>query len=209
MDRAAHWDKIYGNKQPTELSWYRAHLDTSLHLIGNAAPSRDARVVDIGGGESTLVDDLLARGYANLSVLDISATALAVARARLGAAADRVKWLCGDVTTCVLEPHTYDVWHDRATFHFLTAEPDRMAYARQVAQAVKPHGHVIVATFGPAGPTKCSGLDVVRYDPQRLHEHFANGFQLVQHLTEMHRTPAGVVQQFVYCHLVAGGSAPR
>jgi len=121
MDPKAHWDKVYRTKQPTEVSWYRAHVDVSLELIEAAAPDRDAFVIDIGGGESTLVDDLLVRGYRNLSVLDISATALDVARSRLGGRAEGVTWLCGDVTAFALPRHRYDVWHDRAVFHFSRA----------------------------------------------------------------------------------------
>jgi len=200
MDPKAHWEKIYQTKQPTETSWYRPHLEVSLELIESAAASRDARVIDVGGGESTLVDDLLARGYRNCSVLDISATAIDVARKRLGADAGNVTWLCGDATTFEFGRHRYDVWHDRAVFHFLTAEIDRVAYVRQVANAVKPGGHVIVATFGPEGPTKCSGLDVVRYDPQRLHDEFGGRFKLMGHRTELHQTPTGTIQQFIYCY---------
>ncbi len=200
MDPKAHWDAVYRTKQPTEVSWYRRHLQVSLGLIADAAPSRDAHVIDVGGGESTLVDDLLARGYRNVSVLDISATAIEVARRRLGADADRVEWLCGDVRTLAFARHRYDVWHDRAVFHFLTDEHDRRAYVRQVAHAVKPGGFVIVATFGPEGPTKCSGLAVERYDAQRLHDEFGTRFELVKHLTELHHTPAGAVQQFIYCY---------
>jgi 2-polyprenyl-3-methyl-5-hydroxy-6-metoxy-1,4-benzoquinol methylase len=200
MDPKSHWERVYRTKQPTEVSWYRAHLDLSLALIAEAAASRDADIIDVGGGESTLVDDLLARGYRNLHVLDIAATAIAVARARLGSEAGRVEWLCGDVTSFAFARHRYDVWHDRAVFHFLTGEADRVAYVRQVAQAVKPGGHVIVATFGPEGPAKCSGLDVVRYDPERLHDEFGARFRLLKHCTERHQTPAGAVQQFVYCY---------
>ena len=199
MDPKSHWENVYRTKQPTEVSWYRAHLDLSLKLIEEAAGSRDAHIIDVGGGESTLVDDLLARGYRNLHVLDISATAIAVARKRLGAAADGVDWLCGDVTSFAFALHRYDVWHDRAVFHFLTAEHDRIAYVRQVAHAVRPGGHVIVATFGPEGPTQCSGLNVARYDPEGLQREFGSGFRWVKHCTDLHRTPAGSVQQFIYC----------
>jgi len=200
MDPKSHWEKVYRTKRPTEVSWYRAHLDLSLALIEEAAGGREARIIDVGGGESTLVDDLLARGYRNLHVLDLSPTAIAVARERLAADADRVDWLCGDVTSFALPRHGYDVWHDRAVFHFLTAERDRIAYVRQVAHAVRPGGHVIVATFGPEGPTRCSGLEVVRYDPERLHAEFGARFALRKHCTELHQTPAGAVQQFVYCY---------
>ena len=199
MDPKSHWEKVYRSKRPDEVSWYRPHLETSLDLIAEAAPDRDAHIIDVGGGESTLVDDLLVRGYRNLSVLDVASTALDVAKERLGASADRVRWLCGNVTTIALPLHGYDVWHDRAVFHFLTDPKDRAAYVRQVAHAVKPGGHVIVATFGPEGPTKCSGLDIVRYDADALHDEFGADFRLMKHGTELHRTPAGAIQQFVYC----------
>jgi SAM-dependent methyltransferase len=200
LDPKAHWETVYRTKRPTEVSWYRPHLDVSLQLIEEAAPDRDARIIDVGGGESTLVDDLLDRGYHNLSVLDVSATALAVARERLGTRADQVRWLCGDVTTFAFPRQGFDVWHDRAVFHFLTEADDRASYVRQVGLAIKPGGHVIVATFGPEGPTKCSGLDVVRYEPDALHGEFGPSFELVRHLTELHQTPAGAMQQFTYCY---------
>ena len=199
MDPRAHWETVYRTKRPEEVSWYRAHLDISLNLIQEAAPDRDARIVDVGGGESTLVDDLLAHGYRNIDVLDVAATALHVAKARLGECASKIGWICGEVTTVSFPMHRYDVWHDRAVFHFLTKPTDRAAYVRQVARAVKPGGHVIVATFGPQGPTQCSGLDVVRYDAEALHDEFGVNFRLVKHLTELHQTPAGAIQQFTYC----------
>jgi 2-polyprenyl-3-methyl-5-hydroxy-6-metoxy-1,4-benzoquinol methylase len=200
VDSKSHWEKVYRTKRPNEVSWYRPHLDVSLQLIEDASPNRDAQIIDVGGGESTLVDDLLARGYRNLSILDVSLTALDVAKERLGDKADRINWLCGDVTTIAFTRHQYDVWHDRAVFHFLTESKERAAYVRQVAHAVKRGGHVIVATFGPEGPTQCSGLNVVRYDPNALHSEFGTSFQLVQHLTELHQTPAGSIQQFTYCY---------
>jgi 2-polyprenyl-3-methyl-5-hydroxy-6-metoxy-1,4-benzoquinol methylase len=203
MDSRSHWERVYRSKRPDEVSWYREHLETSLELITEAAPGRNAAIIDVGGGESSLVDDLLAREYRNVSVLDVASTALDVAKERLGASADHVHWLCGDVTTITLPRHGYDVWHDRAVFHFLTDPKDRAAYVRQVARAVKPRGHVVVATFGPEGPTKCSGLDIVRYDPEALHDEFGTGFRLVKHLTELHQTPAGAIQQFVYCFCMA------
>jgi len=200
MDSRQHWDRVYRTKLPTEVSWYAAHLDTSLRLIEATAEERNAAVIDVGGGESTLVDDLLDRGYEHLSVLDLSATALHVAQMRFGERAKRVHWLCGDVTSFRFARHRYDVWHDRAVFHFLTAAADRAAYVRQVMRAVKPGGHVIVATFGPDGPTKCSGLDVMRYGPNALHDEFGVRFRLLEHLTEVHRTPSGATQQFTYCY---------
>jgi len=208
MDPKSHWEKVYQTKRPDEVSWYRPHLELSLEFIAEAARVRDAHIIDIGAGESTLVDDLLARGYCNLSVLDISATALKVAEQRLGAKATAVAWLCGDVTTYPFGLQQYDVWHDRAVFHFLTRPEDRAAYVRQVVRAVKPGGHVIVAAFGPEGPTRCSGLDIVRYDPDALHDEFGTRFRLEKHLTELHQTPGGAIQQFVYCYChVASGVA--
>jgi SAM-dependent methyltransferase len=199
MDAQTHWENIYGKKAPDAVSWYRAHLETSLELVERAAPARAASIIDVGGGESTLVDDLLARGYQNVTVLDISRIAIDITQKRLGLASGKVRWLVGDITTTKLEPCTYDVWHDRAVFHFLKAIEARLAYVRQVAHAVKPGGHVIVSTFGPEGPTKCSGLDVARYDAESLHNEFGVRFRLLESTEELHRTPFGTVQQFLYC----------
>jgi len=199
MDAQTHWENIYGKKAPDAVSWYRPHLERSLDLIEHAAPARSACIIDVGGGESTLVDDLLARGYHNITVLDISQTAIDVTKKRLTSASENIRWLVGDVSAADLESHTYDVWHDRAVFHFLTAVGARAVYVRQVAKAVKPGGHVIVSTFGPEGPTKCSGLDVVRYDAKSLHKEFGVRFHLLGSSTELHQTPFGTTQQFLYC----------
>ena len=199
MNGQTRWERIYAEKSPDTVSWYRPHLETSLELIERAAPARSAAIIDVGGGESTLVDDLLARGYQNVTVLDISQTAIDLTKRRLGAASERVKWLVADIGKADLAPRAYDVWHDRAVFHFLTAVGERTAYVRQVAPAVKRRGHVIVSTFGPEGPTKCSGFDVVRYDAESLHKEFGVHFHLLDHSDELHRTPFGTVQQFLYC----------
>ena len=160
-----------------------------------------ASIIDVGGGESTLVDDLLARGYENITVLDISQTAIDVTKKHgLNAQPNVIHWLIADITEAQLEPNAYDVWHDRAVFHFLTAIEQRAAYVRQVARAVKPGGHVIVSTFGPEGPTKCSGLDVIRYDAESLHDQFGVRFRLVESSKEFHRTPFGTTQEFLYCY---------
>ncbi len=156
--------------------------------------------MDVGGGESTLVDDLLTRGYSNITVLDVSQTAIDVTKKRLGSAADRIHWLVADITEAHLEPDAYDVWHDRAVFHFLTSSEQRAAYVRQVGRSVKPGGHVIVSTFGPEGPTKCSGLDVIRYNADSLHNQFGARFTLVENSKELHHTPFGSTQQFLYCY---------
>ena len=199
MTTKSHWEGVYRSKSADEVSWYRAHLELSLRLIERAAPNLASAVIDVGGGELTLVDDLLTRGYRDLTVLDISQAAIDVAKARLGSTAASVRWITGDVTQVELPTARYDVWHDRAVFHFLTEPRQRSAYVRQVASAVKPGGHVIVATFGPEGPEKCSGLDVVRYDADALHGQFGPKFQLLDHLTELHETPWGASQQFLYC----------
>jgi 2-polyprenyl-3-methyl-5-hydroxy-6-metoxy-1,4-benzoquinol methylase len=200
MDAKTHWEKVYTTKEPEAFSWYRAHLETSLALIERAAHSRSASVIDIGAGESTLVDDLLAAGYESIAVLDISRTAVNVTKKRLGLLAKRIDWIVGDITQVQLEPFAYDVWHDRAVFHFLTSIEQRAAYVRSVAKAVKPGGHVIVSTFGPEGPTKCSGLEVMRYDTESLHNEFGTRFRLVESLKELHRTPFDTTQQFLYCY---------
>ena len=193
-----HWNSIYSTKAPDAVSWYAPHLNTSLQLIKRVAPEWPA-IIDVGGGESTLVDDLLAEGYRDLTVLDISAEAIVVAKKRLGALATYVNWRVADITKADLPRNYYDVWHDRAVFHFLTNEDDRRAYVERVAYAMKPGGHVIVATFGPAGPAKCSGLDVVRYDANALHAEFGKAFRLLKSSTEVHKTPWGAEQQFLYC----------
>ncbi len=194
-----HWDGVYQSKPHEALSWFRAHLERSLALIERVAPGRDAAIVDVGAGESTLVDDLLARGYRRVTAIDVSQTAVDAARRRLGERAREVEWLVADVTRAALPAGAYDVWHDRAVFHFLTGAAERAAYVRQVARAVKPGGHVIVATFGPQGPTKCSGLEVVRYDARALHGEFGAQFRLIESDIELHRTPADAEQQFLYC----------
>jgi SAM-dependent methyltransferase len=199
MDEHNHWENIYSKKAPDAVSWYRPHLERSLELIDKAAPERSASIIDVGGGESTLVDDLVARGYKNITVLDISQIAIDVTKKRLGPASENIHWLAGDITRANLEPCSYDVWHDRAVFHFLTAMDARIAYVRQVARAVKLGGHVIVGTFGPEGPTKCSGLNVVRYDEESLHREFGVHFHLLGSSSELHRTPFGTIQQFLYC----------
>src|ERR1043166_2842264 len=141
MNLETHWEKIYREKSPDAVSWYRAHLEASLGLIEKAAPQRDASIIDVGAGESTLVDDLLAHAYRNITVLDVSQTAIDVTKGRLGRAAERVQWIAGDITKADLAPAAYDVWHDRAVFHFLTAVEQRVAYVRQVGRAVKAGGH--------------------------------------------------------------------
>ncbi len=195
-----HWEEVYSTKPSTGVSWYAPHLVHSIQLIERAAPDRDARIIDVGGGAGTLVDDLLERGYRSLTVLDLSEEALRVARARLGARASEVVWLPADATTAELPAAHYDVWHDRAVFHFLTDSGDRRRYVENVLRAVRPGGHVIVATFGTEGPERCSGLDVVRYDAEGIHREFGSLFRKVDSVHEVHATPWGSEQEFVYCY---------
>ena len=199
MNVETHWEKIYREKAPDAVSWYRPHLETSLALIEKATPERKVSIIDVGGGASTLVDDLLACGYKNITVLDVSQTAIDVTKKRLGSASKGVQWVTADIVNAELDPNLYDVWHDRAVFHFLTAMEQRVAYVRQVARAVKPGGHVLVSTFGPEGPAKCSGLEVVRYDTESPHAEFGVRFHLLDSIKELHETPFGTTQQFLYC----------
>jgi 2-polyprenyl-3-methyl-5-hydroxy-6-metoxy-1,4-benzoquinol methylase len=195
----AHWENVFGSKAADQVSWYRPHLEISLDLIERRAPERSAAIIDVGAGESTLVDDLLARGYRDLTVLDVSHTAIDATRKRLGSAADRVRWITGDITRADLTSGSFDVWHDRAVFHFLTDPGERKQYVDLVLKAVKRGGHVIVSTFGPQGPAKCSGLDVMRYEVHALHDQFGKHFRIEESTEELHRTPWGTAQQFVYC----------
>jgi ubiquinone/menaquinone biosynthesis C-methylase UbiE len=200
MNSQDHWEKVYTEKAPDAVSWYRPHLETSRGLIESLAPDKASAIIDVGGGESTLPHDLLALGYQNITVLDISQTAVAANRKRLGEESGRIRWIVGDITRIQLMRTSYDIWHDRAVFHFLTASSDRTTYVRQVVRAVKPGGHVIISTFGPEGPTKCSGLDVMRYDAEALHREFGVHFRLLGSREELHETPFGTTQQFLYCY---------
>ncbi|WP_372524168.1 class I SAM-dependent methyltransferase [Sulfuricaulis sp.] len=199
MSDKSHWEKIYTNKRPAEVSWHQTHLEKSRELIRATGVGHDAKIIDVGGGASTLVDDLLADGFRHITVMDISPTAIQSAQARLGARAREIVWLEADATRGSLPAHHYDVWHDRAVFHFLTDAKDRRRYVDNVSHALKPGGYVIVATFGPNGPLKCSGLDIVRYTSEQLHAEFGEDFQLLRSAVEDHVTPAGKHQEFVYC----------
>lgn len=200
MQSKSHWEKVYGSKATDAVSWFQEHAERSLQLIEQTGVDHSAAIIDVGGGASVLVDDLLDHGYTNLTVLDLSGAALAKARARLGERGEQVRWIESDVTTAPLAPHSIDVWHDRAVFHFLTDQTDRQAYVAQVMRAVKPGGFVIVATFAEDGPTQCSGLPVRRYRADELHAEFGGGFELLRHEKEAHQTPGGKVQSFVYCY---------
>jgi len=196
-NRKAHWDNIYERTSPLEVSWFQSVPALSLRLIQAAAPGKDEPLVDVGGGASVLVDCLLREGYRRLAVLDISARALALARARLGDAASQVEWFEADVTDFT-PPHPFRLWHDRAVFHFLTDPADRRGYMETLNRAVPPGGHVIIAAFAVGGPTRCSGLEIVQYDAARLGAELGPGFRLLEEAGELHRTPGGQEQKFSY-----------
>lgn len=199
MTLEAHWEGVYRSKRPDEVSWFTPHLQTSVALINSTGVSLDAPIIDVGGGASTLVDDLLASGYRDVTVLDVSRSALDVARSRLGARSSHVTWLVDDVTGAQLPREHFAVWHDRAVFHFLIGADERERYVAQVRHAVAPGGYVIVATFGPEGPLRCSGLTTARYDADALHAVFGDDFEMIDRREERHQTPAGGEQQFIYC----------
>ena len=199
MADKSHWENVYGRRAIDDVSWYQEHATRSRDLITRLGVGPDDPIIDVGGGASVLVDDLLDVGHRDLTVLDLSAAALAAARTRLGRRADAVRWIEGDATCAPLPAGRYALWHDRAVFHFLTGTEERAAYVRQVLHAVRPGGHVIVATFAEDGPTECSGLPVMRYDAAHLHAEFGASFALLGHEREVHITPGGRDQAFVYC----------
>lgn len=196
----AHWENIYAVKKSTEVSWYREHLDNSLKMILQTNVGKHGAIIDVGGGSSTLIDDLLENGFADITVLDISAEAIKKSKKRLGGFAKQVEWIEADITDVSLPENNYDVWHDRAVFHFLTETEDRKKYVGLVMRSLKVGGHVIVASFGLNGPAKCSGLDVVRYSSETMHNEFGKSFKLVKSLTETHHTPFETTHEFVYCY---------
>ncbi len=200
MNKKTHWETVYETKSDRQVSWFREHLDNSLRMILDTKVGREATIIDVGGGSSTLADDLLEHGFADISVLDISAKALEKSKVRLGDRAAQIEWIEADITQVSLPENHYDVWHDRAVFHFLTETEDRKKYVELVLRSLKVGGHIIVASFGENGPNKCSGLDVVRYSPEKMHDEFGGGFKLVKSLNENHETPFGTTQEFVYCY---------
>lgn len=199
MSEKQHWERVYETRPADAVSWFQPSAERSRALIQRVAPDLDAPIIDVGGGASVLVDELLGLGYRNLTVLDLAASALDIARARLGEASSGVHWIEGDVRTVALPEAAYAVWHDRAVFHFLTDVADRERYVAQVQRAVRPGGYVIVATFAEDGPTKCSGLPVARYSAESLHHEFGGSFELVASEHERHETPMGTQQAFIYC----------
>ena len=200
-NRKDHWERVYQKQAPTEVGWYQAYPETSLKLINNTAVGHNSRIIDVGGGTSKLSEHLLDQGYKELTVLDISNNSIKKARLQLGEKSSRIDWIEGDVTRYGFKEH-YDVWHDRAVFHFLTKIEDRKGYVNSLDQALKLNGHLIIAAFSLEAPPKCSGLSVVRYSPESLQNELGDNFNLVETLVEDHATPSGVKQNFIYCRFM-------
>ncbi len=197
LSRQHHWEKVYTTKGESEVSWFQETPAPSLELIELVGAMQNSAIIDIGGGASRLVDSLVSRGYQDLTVLDLSAAALASARSRIGDKANRVTWITADVTTW--EPlRTYDVWHDRAAFHFLVEPNDQAAYVARLRRALRVGGHAVIATFAPDGPERCSGLMVSRYDAKTLAATLGEGFALIDTRRHDHTTPWGAVQKFQF-----------
>lgn len=199
MDAKAHWEYLYQTKGPDQMSWFEPEATLSVALIQRVAPTRNESIIDVGAGAATLVDGLLIAGYHRLTVLDLSAAALEQARRRLGERASAVEWREADILTATLAGGAFEVWHDRAVFHFLTDAADRRAYVAQVRHALQPGGFALVATFATDGPARCSGLDVARYSPDSLHAEFGDDFRLLASEQRTHVTPWGAPQAFTYC----------
>jgi SAM-dependent methyltransferase len=198
FDRKAHWEKVYQTKQPNEVSWYQDKPKTSLELIEHLHLKKSANIMDNGGGDSHLVDYLLKQGYENITVQDISEIALERVKHRLGKYADKVRWIVADEAHC--DPHQqYDLWHDRAAFHFLTDEKEIENYKRTIRNCIKPGGYLIIATFSEQGPKKCSGLDVRQYSENSLTQLLIDSFEKDKCFIIDHVTPSNAIQNFVFC----------
>jgi SAM-dependent methyltransferase len=195
--RQAHWQDVYTGKAENEVSWFQENPAPSLELMAQVGATPASAIIDIGGGASRLVDHLIDRSFEDVTVLDLSEAALEAAKRRLGGGAARVHWIVADVTAWE-PPQAYDIWHDRAAFHFLTEDRDRAAYVARLERALKAGGHAIMATFALDGPERCSGLPVVRYDPASLGQTLGRAFQLVDTRRHAHATPWGSDQSFQF-----------
>ena len=198
MDPKAHWDRVYQTQRSTDLSWFEPLPTRSLGLIVEAGAGPESEIIDVGGGDSTLVDALVERHLGRITVLDVSGTALERAKLRLGQLAEEVKWLEADITRATLPANAYEVWHDRAVFHFLVEGEDRRRYVEAATHALRPGGTLIVATFASDGPARCSGLPVVRYSPQALAREFGTRFEFIRGFGDVHRTPSGTNQHLTF-----------
>ena len=199
----AHWVRIYSTKDESEVSWFQATPATSLALIAGNGLSLDSSIIDIGGGDSRLIDALLDAGFFNVTVLDIAEVALERAINRLGSRATSVEWVVADITRWTPRQR-YDIWHDRAVFHFLTKRKDRLAYRKALFKAINPRGMAIFGTFALDGPDQCSGLPVMRYSSESLAEELDRDLQLLDSLTESHVTPGGALQRFQFSRFRRG-----
>ncbi|MCF8245046.1 MAG: class I SAM-dependent methyltransferase [Saprospiraceae bacterium] len=198
FNRKSHWENVYQTKQLTEASWYQARPDISLDFLHKYELPKSARIIDVGGGDSLLVDHLLAEGFENVTVLDISEKALERAKARLGEKASLVKWVVCDAAA--FKPkEKYDFWHDRAAFHFFTKEKDIKHYIKTVQQSIAPGGYLVLGTFSENGPEKCSGLPIKQYSESAMKERLQQFFEKLKCLTVKHLTPSEKVQEFVFC----------
>ena len=200
-NRKDHWEHVYNKHSTTEVGWYQAYPESSLKLINNAGAGTDSGIIDVGGGTSKLSGLLLDQGYKKLAVLDISGTSIEKAKSQLGEKYSRITWIEADVTKHRFMEQ-YDIWHDRAVFHFLTEAEDRKGYIRSLNQALKLNGNLIIATFGLDAPRKCSGITVVRYSPENLDNEMGDNFNLVETILEDHVTPSGVKQDFIFCRFI-------
>jgi len=200
-DRKAHWENVYSKNSPLKVSWYQKEPALSLQLIQNSRIALDAPIIDVGGGASVLVDYLCEEGYTNIEVLDIATAALEHAKERLAEKSCGVEWHNTDVVNFV-PAHEYALWHDRAVFHFLKEKPDRKKYVSVLKRALKPGAHLIIMAFAIGGPIKCSGLEIVQYDAEKLLAELGEGFELVEQGHETHKTPAGNEQKFTFFHFV-------
>ncbi len=199
MSEKHHWQQVYSAKSTDEVGWYAPHLATSIKWITDLDLDPGEPIIDVGGGASTLVDDLLGKGHSDISVLDLSERALSVVKERLGTRANLVSWLQGDVTEVELPSNHFALWHDRAVFHFLVEPEQQMKYRDKLLQALEPGGHFIIGVFELEAPPQCSGLPVQRYSVEKLNVIFGVEFDLKRHQKEMHKTPSGVEQQYLYC----------
>jgi SAM-dependent methyltransferase len=193
-----HWEEMYRQRGATGVGWYRPHLDRSLALIAACGLPSSAGIVDAGGGASTLVDDLLERGFSGITVIDLSGSSLALSQSRLGGRAAKIHWVQGDATMPLLAAGSVDLWHDRAVFHFLAGEDSRSAYVEQVSRCVRPGGFIVLGAFSHEAPEKCSGLPVKRYSPQELADALGPAFEKLEEAREEHATPWGVNQPYSY-----------
>lgn len=197
MSRKDHWENVYKEKSPLEVSWYQSKPSISLSIINSLPLEKDENLIDVGGGTSTLVDYLIEEGFKNISVLDLSSNALVLAKKRLGKKSELINWHAEDVTR-FYPKKAYSLWHDRAVFHFLTEKSDREKYKEVLECSVRVGGYVIIAAFSIGGPTKCSGLDIVQYDAEKIKRELGPRFKFIEEKSESHTTPTGKEQLFGY-----------